>query len=487
MTKNIFTSYISSMKILPISNQNNKKPTFKGVDFFNTIKTLPGMTCAICGKPTLSNDLYVKALTPLSKSLAYNISKGVLNYLEIKYPLVWAKLQEFVARFPKMSLDEILDDNTETYVELKQAVVQTLEPEPVPNGTPERIELERNIGKVFFDAIDNARSYMKCSSTVMKQLIPLKEYLPAPQQEVFEQLEIYSRKYPRKTLSEIVSLPEIHKFHAAKNILQRTETREKLDYHFENIHNLIKSKKPKAVEYFDELKEKVLDMYEEINDEEARKFLAREMYKEALKEHNCEAIQEEVLAELGKVPTTFLTKDSYFNHAYTHEYTDFQIVKSLFSGLLASEDHIVPVSKGGMDKVENKTVVHRNCNHKRGSDSYAQTIKYYPEFPANAQKQIDLISENILNGNLPSELRFYPLKVADNYLKESDGLIDLDITEYCTQGLEQSCSRIDSNEGHISYLISEKQKINQSISDLVDSNKKERNLQSRMREYLDNH
>ena len=474
------------MRINSITNQNQtKKPIFTGAEIFNSIKALPGMTCSLCGKPTICNDLYVKTIAPLSKPLAYNLGKGVLDYLEHKYPIVWNKLQDFVTRFPKQSLDEILENEDETYIELKQAVVQTLEPEPVPCNTPERIELDRNIGRLFFDTIDNARSYMKCSSTVMKQLLPLKGFLEGIKKEVFEQFEIYSRKYPRKTLSEIVNLPEIHEFHAAKNFLQRIDTREKLDYHFENIKLLIKKKNPKAVEHFDELKEKVLDMYETEKDEVARMYYAKEMYKSALQEYNCEAITNDVLAELEQVPMSFITKDSFFNYAHNHECSDFKIVRSLFAGLLASEDHITAVSQGGKDIVENKSVMHRICNSKRASKPYSEMVKFHPHMPEYTQNQMNLVTEKILDGTLGSDLRFYPVKATENYLRESEGAIDLDITEYCTKGIEQSLERADENESNIGSLIVQKQAINQQISDLVDLNKKERNLQSRMREYLE--
>lgn len=476
------------MRIFSVTNQNNQKtPAFRGPEIFNAIKSLPEMNCVICNKPTLRNDLYVKTLTPLSKSLAYNMGKGVLEYVERKYPLVWAQLQAFAEKYPKASLDEILDDNNGAYVELKQSVVKTLEPMPVPHFTPERIELERNIGKVFFDTIDSARSYMKSSSVVMKQLAPLKGFLSDIQKEVFEQFDIYSRKYPRKSLSEIVNFPEIQKFHSAKNLLQRIEAREKLDYHFENIKNLVKKKNPKAVEHFDALKEQILEMYEDEKDEKARVYNAKEMYKTALKEYDCSSIEQEVLEEFDKIPKTFMTKDSFFSFAFNHEYTDFQIVKSLFSGWLASEDHIIPVSRGGEDRLENKVVAHRMCNSCRASKPYSEVVKYHTEMPLAAQRQVSMVAENVLNGNLSQDFLFYPVKVAENIARESEGAIDVDITEYCTKGIEQSIARADDNENNISSLILQKQAINQQISDLVDSNKKERNLQNRMKEYLERH
>ncbi len=475
------------MNINNITIQNQQqKPVFKSIDDFNRIKSLPNMVCAICGKKTISNDVYIKAITSISKPLVYNMGKGALDYLQKLYPLVWEQFQNFAERFPKLTIDEILEKEG-NYADLKRAVVKTLEPVPVPCHTPERIELDRNIGKVFFDAIENARTHMKSSSVVMKGLMELKGYLDGIKKDVFEQFEIYARKYPKKTLSEIIRIPEIQKFHSVKNLLQRIETREKLDYHFENIRELVKKKNPKAVEHFDELKEKVLEMFETEKDEDARIYYAKNMYKEALKKHKCDSIEEAVLNEIDQVPRSFLTKDSYFNYIYNHGYTDGRIIFSLFSPLLASEDHILAVSRGGLDRHENKCITHRACNGMRGSKPYSEMVKFHPEMPNYAQEQMDIVTQNILNHNLPNELLFYPVKTAETYYRESNGNIDLDITDYCIKGMEQSSSRLDNIEAEVNSLSEEKQKIEEQISDLNNNSRKEKKLQYRLKEYLEKH
>jgi hypothetical protein len=127
------------------------------------------------------------------------------------------------------------------------------------------------------------------------------------------------------------------------------------------------------------------------------------------------------------------------------------------------------------------------CNSCRASKPYSEVVKYHTEMPLAAQRQVSMVAENVLNGNLSQDFLFYPVKVAENIARESEGAIDVDITEYCTKGIEQSIARADDNENNISSLIVQKQAINQQISDLVDSNKKERNLQNRMKEYLERH
>ena len=76
---------ISIEKKIVTTQKTQIKPSFKSVDSFTHIKEIPGMVCAICGKPTLSTEKYAKVIVPLSRSLAYNMSKGVLDYLSRKY------------------------------------------------------------------------------------------------------------------------------------------------------------------------------------------------------------------------------------------------------------------------------------------------------------------------------------------------------------------------------------------------------------------
>lgn len=475
------------MKINFLSTQNNyQKTSLKGVDYFSHIKSIPNMTCAICGKPTISSEFYAKTIAPLAKPLAYNMSKGALNYLNKKFPLVWTQLEKFTEQFPQKSLDEILVQ-TEPFNDLKKSVVKTLETEPVLSDTPERIELDRRIGSLFFDTIENARSYMKGSSVVMNRLMPLKGFLNGAKKDVFEQFEIYSRKYPRKTLSEIVSIPEIAKFHTVKNLLQRVDSREQLDYHFENIRNLVQKKNPDAVEYFDELKEKTLDLYEKENDEKARTYYTKEMYKNALEKYDCEELENDVLKELSLIPKSFVTKDSFFNSAQVNQYTDGRIVSSLFSGILASEEHINPVSNGGEDKLGNKIVAHRSCNKLRHSIPYAEFIKYHPDMPEHTQAQLDLVTQNILEGKTIEALRTYPLYVADNLYEQSGGKIDINLNEYCVNGLKQSSGRMTENENKIAEKVAAQQKIEQDIRELTDLNRLEKGFQYRIQEYLTKH
>ena len=212
-----------------LSQRQQPKSAFKGYDYFQQIKALPNVVCGCCGRETLHTDKYIRTVTPLAKPLSVQIENGVLSYLERKFPKVWETIQSFTERFPGQSLDEIIhskdDSINEYYVELKKSVVDDIDSQKEVYNLS-GIERDRFVGKTFYDLTDNSRAYMASSAEVIKRLLPIKHHLTGVKKEVFEQLEIYSRKFPDKTLSEIVNEPQIRQFHSTKNILQRIETRE---------------------------------------------------------------------------------------------------------------------------------------------------------------------------------------------------------------------------------------------------------------------
>ena len=490
------------MKISLLSanqNKNNQKPSFKGADFFLPIKKIPGMVCAVCGRPTLDIDLYVKTISPICKSLAYAIEKGAYSERYQKaYPIVFAKLQEWAELYPQMSIDEIIEKNQGLYSELKRTVAQALDETLVDTSSTGMAYHDRKVSALFFDTIEMGRSYMKSSSVVMKQLSKLRFLFDSVSEdvmntsfkvkrEVFEQLEKYARKYPRKSLSEIIKMPIIADFHRMKNLLQRTDMREELDYRFDNILLLIKEKKPKAVEYFKELKEEVLEMYEQEPDEKARVYNTEKIYKTALKEHGCESLEDKVLEELGKIPRTFVTKDSFFYAANNRNYSDGKIVDSLFRGFLASEDHIVSLSHGGSDHCENKVVMHIGCNDIKSSKPFLSFLKYHPEMLKNTQTQIDLIVENILAGKLPDNLRAHPIRNAEALYNASEGKMVINLDKYCSESINESQKRVGANEDSIDKLQEERAAITASIKNLKDQNYSEGEFQKRLKRYADRH
>jgi hypothetical protein len=177
------------MNITNIRQKDNyKNPTFKHEIFVN-LKNLPGMTCAICGKPTLSNNLYQNTIKSLSKPLSYNLETNRLNFLKNKYPKLWDKFVELAKTFPKLSLDEILFDKKDVCNEVGEIFNNSFDTDFNSLNHYDAIIQQRKIQEIYFNILDAAHAEMKQSSVVIKQLQKLKNYLDDIKAETFEQFE----------------------------------------------------------------------------------------------------------------------------------------------------------------------------------------------------------------------------------------------------------------------------------------------------------
>ena len=450
-------------------NNNAKKPMFKAVDHFLPVKQIPDLVCACCGKKVLNADKFSKITARIAKDLKFNLDNGALDYVKRIYPEAWDYLLILAEKYPKKTLEEILEKDNGTYKQLKQKVSLYFELPNKKSRSYEKISNDRKISSAFFEIIGHSRTFMKSSSEVMKKLMPLKSYLYGLRKEVFEQYEIYARKYPEKTLQEIINMPEISSFHEMKNIMQRASTREKSDYHFENIVNLVQKKNPKAVDYFRELKEKAMEIFENESDIQAREYYLKEIYLNALEEYNCLSLKNKVLNEINNIPLTYLTVDSYFSYAKYHNYTDGKILASLFQPVLTSEEHLYAISDGGSDKTSNKIVMHRSCNLMRANKPYTEVLKYRPDMAKHVTKQIQTVIDNLLKGKLPIFLDFYPINIVQNLKNISNGLINIDLTKYCEANLSKFEQERDIAEKMLSQYVEKRKSVITNTSK-VDSN-----------------
>lgn len=420
-----------------------KTPAFNGAQKFKAIRNIPNLSCACCGDKVILRQDVVKAYKAVAKPLLLMIEQGFFNFISKKMPEVMEILNQWAKENPKTSLDIIASDE-EKYSILRESVTKNVKniPAIVERG-------DREVGRVssifFDDLFSRSRTKLKGSGPVIKRFMVFKPFLKGTKQEVFEQLEIYSRKYPRKTLSEIVNTEEIYKFHIAKDRLQRAETREKLDYHFDNVGMILKKTKAFTEDEIYNLRQSAIDTITHGRDPEARQVKMRDLYENALKEKNLEKLKLKIFDELKQVPRTFITKDSFIAYAHNHNYTDAQILESLLIPSYSSFEHIVPKAANGKDIQDNGIVLCADCNEKRKHIPYTEFLRYHPRMPYNTQKQIDTIVNLILTSKLQGPFRFWPIRVAKTLYDYSEGLINPDITKYCKKELLKSKARKEAN------------------------------------------
>ena len=483
------------------SSNNKKTPSFKNRDYFLRIKELPDNVCACCGRKVINADVFVKNISPLCKPLSYVLEQGKLNYTKKYYPEAWETLVLFSQQYPEMTLDKILDSK-ENYVRLKVDIASRIENPNIEENTKERQYLDRRSGGRFFDLLCRARSTMKKSSVVMPGLAEIKPYLDGLKKEVFEQLEEYSKIYPDKTISEIVK--EVHKFHDEQGIKYKEEKYKEIEQIFINIQNIFEDKSPENVEIFDILKEETWKILREEKDPQRRKYKIKNLYIKNLTKNNYKELIPLILKETEKIPTSILNVDAFFSHAYHNKFDDEKVIRTIFNPFIASEEHIKAVSDNGVDRIGNKIVMCKGCNDLR-KVPYNIFINYHPEMLENAQKQMDIITQKLLDGILDEDYRFYPFTIAQTYLTESEGLIKLDLTKYSNKMLKLSKNKLAELDKEIEVLSElrdvkvyemikhpeQKDKLNTELSDI---NQKmqvlkgkiwtERNLQNIINDYL---
>ena len=440
------------LTINPVKTNNNIN--FQGKTRIRAIKYIPNITCACCGKKLILPDNLAKAWKSISKPISFIMKKGLLDKWTKRSDSIAAVLNKFVQTEPEKPLEKILD-NQENYHEFKNALLDYVKSRHPDSDADTNDEY---VNRVLDSIRKNSREILKGASPVMKRLAVFKKNLHGLKRDIFEQFQIYAEKYPRKTLSEIVNMDEIYKFHSAKNFLQRAETRERLDYHFSNIKKMIVKQKPELADFADDLKEKALKIYAAEADPKIKLHKMKELYMEALESNNLAKLKFKVADELKLVPESFSTVDSFFTYAKNHNWTDYTIISSILTPHTSSYEHIIPRSENGEDKYSNGLVLCSTCNSTRKSMPYEEFLKYHPEMIYNTQRQMDMISKYILSGKLPEVFNFYPIKTAKTLYDYTNGLMNIDVSSYCKKALSHSENRIKEKTQAISRKKDERDK-----------------------------
>lgn len=434
-----------NLNITPI-----KTPTFKGRQEYKAIRAIPNMPCACCGK---------KVIRPYDFSTFFeHVSKPLKTMLEKGFFANWSKdvnimniLTTWAEEEPTSTFDTIINKHSGRYATLREAVENSFAKSSKLEALGQ-IEINRNVSNLFNDLCSKARAMLRGSAVVMKYMAQFKDSLSDQKLEAFKQFEIYASKYPRKTLSEIVNMKEVYEFHAAKDRLQRAESREKLEYHFGNIAKILQKTKSFSEDEIYEMRHSAEEMYCTERDNNARVQMVKDMYSEALRSKNFDKLIPKVIAELEEVPETFLTKDSFFVYAHNHAFSDSKIIESLLVPSLSSFEHIIPRSKGGADTARNGIILCSGCNEKRKTRPYKEFLRYHTEMPANTDKQINYVAGLILKGQLHGAFRYWPVEVAETLERYTDGGIKPDITEYCIKEQKRSQKRMAESDTQLNRL-----------------------------------
>lgn len=412
---------------------NLYNPNFQRVDYMREIKRIPGVTCACCGGKVIMEEAVKKAYTTVSKPLINIIKNGWMDKWQ-EFPMIWKTLNVFAQVNPKESLDKMLKRDEE-FVLLKKAIVKDVTGDP--NKTTRDPEEKNKILDIFATVVNDSRSELKTAKTVISRFSVFKPYLDEMRGEVFELLEIYSKKFPRKSLKEIINEPNINKTHGLKNSLQRNLVSLKREHYIDEIETLIGKTNPQALKDLEEEKTNILNIINRIKDNRIKEYKLKELYTKILSSNNCLNLQDKVNELIDKIPLEYGSADYYFVSCAYKNSNDFEIINNIIAPYISSYDHIIARASGGKDEIGNGLTFHTKCNRNRGKMHYNEFSMYYPEMIKYTKKQIDYISGVLLKGKASDYLRYWPLKVSKNLIEYTDGKFAPDVTEYCKKRLKQ--------------------------------------------------
>lgn len=392
-------------------NSHNSIPSFNASKtIYKEFKQIPNLTCACCGEKMIRSEAQDRLFKNLSQPISKLIKKDIFKewFKEIPIGIV---LAEFCAKFPKDTLDKIITDKT-NYKKLNEACKKNK--------------------CLLTQVLATSHSELRSSKAVLHRMKPFRNYMYREKQEVYDLLSSYAQLYPRKTLTEIVNLDEVQKFHTIL-LRKENEKKDKLNSaYIKRIENIIKKQNPNADI------EKLNKGFSNIFHKSYRKNIehttsrVKEFLENYLRENNCEQISEKVLSEAKNLKIKS-SQDSnrFFINAKKNKYDDGQIVRYFIDPSIATFEHILPKSNGGTVSKNNGIVLCQECNGKRESIPYSEFVQYNPRMPYNTQKQILQIGDLILQGRIAGDCKDWPIRIATTLYKYSEGKINPDITSYC--------------------------------------------------------
>lgn len=455
VAKIFFRSFINlqeaEMNIAPIFQQNYT-PTMSGrrITGYKDLRHIPNVPCACCGEPVIVPELLTKAYSAITKSLSMVLSLGLMDKWK-NNTTIWEMFMKFINNFPNKSLDKILE-NEQNRSFMISAIKESL------NSTKNKESLEA--GQVLQEMRSKSREKLRGAGAVMKRLQSFKDFLHDEDLEIFEQLQIYAEKYPRKSLSEIINMNEVYTYHKQRLKLQSRYLTEKRNFHYNNIKTIITKTNPEAAQNCDKLMSTIQNLYKTYwNQNDYCTYLINCLIERFLKENNCEKASTKVFKELKQVPPSTKSFDQFFCYAKNKQLSDFDIIYHLLSPVESTFEHIVPKVKGktpqgrkGLNHTSNGLVMHRICNTRRGSLPYKTVMMYNPLLPYNIQKQLDFLANLILKGELEGDIEMFPIKVSKTLACYTGRAITPDYEEYCQKIRRKQARKVRKSKEELRIL-----------------------------------
>ncbi len=269
----------------------------------------------------------------------------------------------------------------------------------------------------LLDFIENAKT--KKGNDLAEEINKYKGRLRGVELKVAKKLIQFAPKFPEKNLKELFILMY------RNSIRQLEKSQQKVISKISKLSDGLEGETYFAVKKDINYVSKLLKKRKNSQVFKRKTFIAGfyRLFAEEENERN-KKILEIIAMKAKKLPTSGNSIDAFVVKYHRREICE--IAQRLLDSSLASTEHIMPRSDGGVNDPSNYLVQCKYCNNERSSMSYRDWLKRHPEMKANLQLYINKVISLIVENKIQNH-DFYPLVVKSTLLKESEGLLDIRI------------------------------------------------------------
>lgn len=264
----------------------------------------------------------------------------------------------------------------------------------------------------------------------------------AVEREVFDTLKDEANKHPDYDFRQI--LQTLKPEHEAKLIKTQFGIFKLIEVASANINP---EQKKQVRELIQNEKEKILQ-----GDNKFRRKFFVNQFKEIFKDSKNTATKEHLIRLANKLPTSYESKSAFIVKYSNRNAEDIGI--RLLSYSMCTIEHVTPQNKDGENHLFNYIPECMRCNSFRQDRPMIQQLEEHPEMFYNAQTLIDRLIDFANDGKLS---KWYIMKITERVRKESDNMLNLDISRLNMNAKMQKIHQrqeieLDEDQKHLNKL-----------------------------------
>jgi len=371
-----------------INNYKNNNITFKSripKGIFYDAKDIPRLRCAKCGKFMMSRNeehiLMYGIPLPSKEKIIDSIPKDLKQKAPYGYNFIWTEMVKNGTRY----INKLFNQNKNTIIE-GQSIKQS-----------KQIKEILKFLKSHFESTP-----ILPANKIIKNLENKKSQYPKETAEFIDILFNYTKKYPKRSLTEILTDKKLYAHHDNLRLNQAKEYKISLKKHSFKMFKTIKNLPNEEIEKLENLNETAYKIAEHKSiSDKLRYYLIRYVYEDFLKNISDKKTKKSLEKQINLMPLAHASGDYIFcKAAKIKKINDKNIIKFINNPIRNTFEHVDLKSQGGSNDVSNGIYMCGYCNHERNNIPYPFLMKIFPDFIKNTHNQIIRLGTFIKKGTL---------------------------------------------------------------------------------------